>query len=160
MSLHDLYIPEDVSSVLNIRKAPKAPSSKPRRHRHGPEHLTYATEGDRAVIGVLVPSAATDKGKPITAWLWAEDYEAVREAYGSRAWTFYKTGTDAMASFVRIKPRTKELPRTLARFIAKAPKGTFVRYRDNNPLNLRRSNLDVIKLAPLKKAVATKGKTA
>lgn len=97
------------------------------------------------VVGVPLrtPSwMSSDSPEPV-AWLYPDDHEALLSAYGPVSWWLEK-GSGRSKPFVRTV-RRPGLPRTIARFITGNVPKTFVSYRDDNHLNLRRTNLILLK---------------
>lgn len=85
---------------------------------------------------VLVPLA--NHAEP--AILDARDFDALMAARYSPLWTFNDTGNGKR--YVRVRDsRMRGHLVLVARLITAAGRGRIVRYRDANPLNLRRSNL-------------------
>lgn len=71
----------------------------------------------------------------------AEAYDALMEAGVSRHWALNSNGQGKCY----VKAGTANNNRVVARLITKAAAGEQVEYLDSNPLNLRRSNLRVVR---------------
>lgn len=108
--------------------------------------LLHSVDPDgRKVVGVplrVPPWMPPDSPRPI-AWLYADDHEDVLAILGPARWRLER-GSGRSKPFVRTIHRPG-LPRTIARFITGNVPKTFVSYRDDNHLNLRRSNLILLK---------------
>lgn len=119
----------------------------PRRRRvqsKGPVSVTYLPDG--AVRVGLFGRLAAGRSMTLDADVW----EAVRETYGDR-WALrdngrgrhYVRATRKQAGAIAGQ-RTAVPTATLARIIAQAARGEVVRYRDGDPTNLRKANLDLL----------------
>lgn len=108
--------------------------------------LLHSTDPNgRKVVGVRLrvpPWMPPDTPGPI-AWLYVEDHEALRAVLGDTRWRLER-GSGRSKPFVRAIHRPG-IPRTIARLITGNVPKTFVSYRDDDHLNLRRDNLMLVK---------------
>lgn len=102
------------------------------KHTQHHETIRRLDEDGKLVVGVLLANACT------TAWLYAEDYEAITAKYGLCSWMLLSAG-EGKPSYVRFKHQGKQI--SVARLILNAPPRTAVKFKDCEPRNLRSSNL-------------------
>jgi hypothetical protein len=97
--------------------------------------VTFATDPDgKQIVGVTLSN------RPVTAWLYVEDYARVLKLYPSSAWSL--TGDSKGHTYVRVRGAGKSQPSIyIARLIAGDHERTAVQFKDGNSLNLRRNNL-------------------
>lgn len=100
-----------------------------------PHDLTERTDPDgRKVVGVHLSN------RPETAWLYRADYDRITRDFGTPMWRLTHNGKGR--AYVRFKEIGNN-PRyvTVSRLVAGDFEKTAVRYKDDNPLNLRTPNL-------------------
>ena len=97
-------------------------------------HVTFATDPDgQQVVGVTLSN------RPVTAWLYVEDYARVLKLYRNALWSALTHTSGRM--YVRVRGRSKPKPSIyVARLIAGDFERTAVQFKDGNTLNLRRNN--------------------
>lgn len=98
--------------------------------------LTFTTDPDgRQVVGVLLTN------RPVTAWLYLEDFTRVLKAYPVSPWSLISL-EGGKRNYVRIRGSGDGSPSIyVARLIAGDFERTAVQFKDGNSLNLRRTNL-------------------
>lgn len=98
--------------------------------------LTFTKDPDgRDVVGVLLTN------RPVTAWLYLEDFTRVLKAHPHASWGLSSVGK-GKHNYVRLRGTGKGSPSVyVARLIAGAYDRTSVQFRDRDGLNLRRTNL-------------------
>jgi hypothetical protein len=73
------------------------------------------------------------------------DFERITAAFGEAAWVLNGNGKGRF--YVRLSDPERRNNTMIARIIMEDPEGRRVRHRDGDQLNLRRSNLEVVKPA-------------
>jgi hypothetical protein len=98
--------------------------------------LTYKTDPDgREVVGIALSNVNR------RAWLYRQDYERIVADHGVGRWFVNHNGTGRW--YVRLKGRDTKNNHQAARLVFGFSERTGLHYRDQNPFNLRRSNLEV-----------------
>lgn len=97
--------------------------------------VTFANDPDgQHVVGVTLSN------RPVTAWLYVEDYARVLKLYPNANWSL--TTNDKGRPYVRLRTGGKKSINVfIARLIAGDFERTAVQFKDGNSLNLRRNNL-------------------
>lgn len=101
----------------------------------------------RAVVGVPLSNRPG-----LYAWLYAEDHEIIVLEYGNASMFVNDNGDGRL--YVRLRNTDSHRNVMVSRLIVGDPAVSFVRYRDGDRLNLRRSNLDAVKPAQQRHARA------
>lgn len=98
--------------------------------------LTFTKDPDgRDVVGVILTN------RPVTAWLYFEDYTRVLKAYPNASWSLLSVEA-GKHTYVRLKaPGRARRSVMIARLIAGDFERTAVQFKDGNALNLRNTNL-------------------
>ncbi|MFY9291553.1 MAG: hypothetical protein WAP03_12775 [Methylorubrum rhodinum] len=106
----------------------------------------------RAVVGVPLSNRPG-----LHAWLYTEDHETVVLEYGNASWFVNDNGDGRL--YVRLRNTDSHRNVMVSRLVVGDPAVSIVRYRDGDRLNLRRDNLDAVKLAPQRTARACPSRT-
>lgn len=84
------------------------------------------------------------------AEIFEEDFEAIVRAGGGPNWTFNPAGPERRYVRTQMRRGSRDARaghlETVARLVAGAREGQKVKYRDGNRLNLRRTNLQVVRI--------------
>ncbi|KQQ15517.1 hypothetical protein ASF56_23825 [Methylobacterium sp. Leaf122] len=98
--------------------------------------LTFTKDPNgRDVVGVLLTN------RPVSAWLYLEDYARVLKAYPNATWGLISIAK-GKRNYVRLRGTGKGSPSVyVARLIAGDFERTAVQFKDGNALNLRNTNL-------------------
>lgn len=139
----------DAADAMSLPAFITSPSRRKRKafRRGRMDHApTITTLPGGAVSVSLYGSRAAGRAMILDADVWADVRDRLSERWtlntNGRGRTYVRSG-QRRAAAIAGQPGAKATA-SLGRIVAQAGRGDVVRYRDGNPLNLRRANLDVL----------------